>query len=305
MELGYVYLMTDKSMEGYYKIGNSIKPKQRESTLQAEKPVISMIAKCKFENSSIACANEQLLHQRYRAERVRGEWFKLSQNQVNEILLFFIENEYEHKGERDTLIKTISSLNDKIRSNNYKNDQLLKSQKSIAEQLDKSNAEIKKLQKDNKVKAIYEDDKTYIIEAYYNLKCKAQFWQLKKFQKWLFIASSILVLYIVSNISLFDPTNILGFCITLFLFLLAILNIAIKEISLNLHRFRNIDTKKVRENLNNIESNIANHFTLSSVSKEEADDFISYLKGVKEELKTWEIKPIGKSVFEKIVTIDV
>ncbi len=63
---------------GYYKIGKSKTPKQRERTLQSEKPSIKMI---KVWNNNI----EKFLHNEYKEFRVRGEWFKLNNIQVKYI----------------------------------------------------------------------------------------------------------------------------------------------------------------------------------------------------------------------------
>lgn len=72
------YLMTD-SNTGYTKIGRSINPKFRESTLQSEKPTISLIATC-FKDY------EDALHKKYEHKRGRGEWFKLSDKDISDIV---------------------------------------------------------------------------------------------------------------------------------------------------------------------------------------------------------------------------
>tara|TARA_R110000868_G_scaffold35104_1_gene126013 strand:- start:68 stop:640 length:573 start_codon:yes stop_codon:yes gene_type:complete len=71
------YIMKD-SNTGYYKIGRSIKPKHREKTLQSEKPSINMV---KIFDRDI----EYYLHKKYRRERLRGEWFRLTKLQVHYI----------------------------------------------------------------------------------------------------------------------------------------------------------------------------------------------------------------------------
>ncbi len=75
------YIMKDENT-GYYKIGNSINPKKRERTLQAEKPTIKLIKVFK-EN------HEKELHDNYSNYRVRGEWFKLSEVQLKYICTHF------------------------------------------------------------------------------------------------------------------------------------------------------------------------------------------------------------------------
>jgi hypothetical protein len=71
------YLMKD-SHNNLYKIGKSINPKQRERTLQSEKPSINMV---KVWNRDI----ERDLHKLYKDYRIRGEWFRLNKIQVKYI----------------------------------------------------------------------------------------------------------------------------------------------------------------------------------------------------------------------------
>lgn len=71
------YILKDESL-GYYKIGKSCNPLQREKTLQAEKPSVKLV---KVFNED--CENE--LHNKYKKQRVRGEWFNLNKVQVEYI----------------------------------------------------------------------------------------------------------------------------------------------------------------------------------------------------------------------------
>jgi hypothetical protein len=80
----FVYLMID-TINKYYKIGISNKPEWREKTLQSEKPTIELIASKKFLNRKIASSFEKALHNTYSEKRIRGEWFVLDLNEVNEI----------------------------------------------------------------------------------------------------------------------------------------------------------------------------------------------------------------------------
>lgn len=75
------YLMKDGNT-GLTKIGKSANPHIRERTLQSEKPTISLIAKSE---KNI----EEFLHKRYSDKRVRGEWFALTKDDINEILKYF------------------------------------------------------------------------------------------------------------------------------------------------------------------------------------------------------------------------
>lgn len=80
----YVYLMIDH-VNKYYKIGISNKPEFREKTLQSEKPTIELIGNKRFPNRKIANSFEQALHQAYSEKRIRGEWFSLDFNDVEDI----------------------------------------------------------------------------------------------------------------------------------------------------------------------------------------------------------------------------
>lgn len=77
----YVYLMLDKNT-GYHKIGISNNPEFREKTLQSEKPTITMLACKKYPHRKIAEAIESALHTTYSAQRIRGEWFNLNEEDV-------------------------------------------------------------------------------------------------------------------------------------------------------------------------------------------------------------------------------
>lgn len=87
MELGYVYLMKESSCN-FYKIGRSQNVKQREATLQAEKPSIMLIGKRLFHYQDSLIVEKEL-QKRYRPFKKRGEWFELSEVEVNEILEYF------------------------------------------------------------------------------------------------------------------------------------------------------------------------------------------------------------------------
>lgn len=71
------YLMKDNNT-GLYKIGKSKNPKNREKTLQSEKPTLKMV---KIWSKNI----EKHLHYIYKEQRVRGEWFELTPIQVKYI----------------------------------------------------------------------------------------------------------------------------------------------------------------------------------------------------------------------------
>jgi hypothetical protein len=81
----YVYLMIDK-INKYHKIGLSNSPKFREKTLQSEKPTIEIVLSKKYTNRRIASMIEKSFHQLYSNKRIRGEWFKLDEEELNEII---------------------------------------------------------------------------------------------------------------------------------------------------------------------------------------------------------------------------
>lgn len=81
----YVYLMKDTS-NGYHKIGISNTPEYRERTLQSEKPTIEMLACKKFPTRKIAESIESALHTSYSQQRLRGEWFNLTDADVAAII---------------------------------------------------------------------------------------------------------------------------------------------------------------------------------------------------------------------------
>jgi len=80
----FVYLMVDTT-NGYHKIGISNHPEYRERTLQSEKPSIEKIAAKQFPTRDIARAFEASLHKVYEIRRLRGEWFKLEPNEVEDV----------------------------------------------------------------------------------------------------------------------------------------------------------------------------------------------------------------------------
>jgi hypothetical protein len=75
------YIIKNKRND-LYKIGYSKDPKNREKTLQSEEPEIETIKI--FKNNW-----ESVLHEKYKEQRVRGEWFDLSNIQVKYICTHF------------------------------------------------------------------------------------------------------------------------------------------------------------------------------------------------------------------------
>jgi hypothetical protein len=81
----HLYLMIDTT-NGYYKIGISNKPYYREKTLQSEKPTIELIATKAFPSRKIAESIEKALHNTFSDKNIRGEWFNLSEEDVDDII---------------------------------------------------------------------------------------------------------------------------------------------------------------------------------------------------------------------------
>ena len=71
------YIIKDYNT-GFYKIGKSRNPKIREKTLQSENPNIAIV---KVFNEDI----EKILHDSYKENRLRGEWFNLNNIQIKYI----------------------------------------------------------------------------------------------------------------------------------------------------------------------------------------------------------------------------
>jgi hypothetical protein len=83
----FIYLMKDE-INGYHKIGRSKTPEKREKTLQSEKPSITLVYSCKANIDE-----ENILHKKYNQFRIRGEWFNLSELQLQEIKSY-LESKY-------------------------------------------------------------------------------------------------------------------------------------------------------------------------------------------------------------------
>jgi len=80
----YTYLMIDES-NNVVKIGRSKNPFNREKTLQSEKISIKLLY---ILDKNI----ETELHRKLKSKRVRGEWFRLSKNEIANIVI-----DYEFK----------------------------------------------------------------------------------------------------------------------------------------------------------------------------------------------------------------
>lgn len=74
-----IYLMVDNT-NGLIKIGRSKKPEFREGTLQSKQPAIHLIAVW-----TAPASIEKVLHRKYASLKKRGEWFRLSLKELDEI----------------------------------------------------------------------------------------------------------------------------------------------------------------------------------------------------------------------------
>lgn len=76
-KIGYLYLAVDDAIPGVIKIGFSKNPQVRETTLQAEKPTIRIVW-----DEEGTMAEERSLHKHFHEKRVRGEWFRLTEEEA-------------------------------------------------------------------------------------------------------------------------------------------------------------------------------------------------------------------------------
>jgi len=81
LEIGinHLYIMLNKAT-GYFKLGRSINPQYRERTLQSQEPDIVLLKTWQCDKDV-----ERELHRIFQAKKVRGEWFKLDFEDLNNI----------------------------------------------------------------------------------------------------------------------------------------------------------------------------------------------------------------------------
>lgn len=82
----FVYLMKNRR-NGLVKIGISTNPSRRERTLQSEEPDIDLLF-----SSPSSIRVEKSLHELFSKKRVRGEWFKLNDDDVLCCINYITEN---------------------------------------------------------------------------------------------------------------------------------------------------------------------------------------------------------------------
>lgn len=93
---GYVYIMKDENYPELVKIGMSISPSIREKTLSHTIPTISLYKVVKTKNMREL---ESAIHKQYENKRTRGEWFKLSENELNNLVKQYFFEDYEETAE--------------------------------------------------------------------------------------------------------------------------------------------------------------------------------------------------------------
>ena len=76
---GFVYVMRNRR-NGLFKIGFSINPRYRETTLQSEEPEVELVTSHRG-----TLENEKEFHLLFSEKRVRGEWFKLELADIDSI----------------------------------------------------------------------------------------------------------------------------------------------------------------------------------------------------------------------------
>ena len=86
---GELYLI---GVSGFFKIGKTRNWSQRKKYYKTHSPldiaVIKVVRAREYEK------HERLLHTRYKKSRIKGEWFRFTQKEIDEILVYFrkVEN---------------------------------------------------------------------------------------------------------------------------------------------------------------------------------------------------------------------
>ena len=89
---GYCYIMKDLMYPDLCKIGKAKKPKYREETLSHTTPTISLYKVVKTDNYSTL---ESKLHKIFNEKRYRGEWFKLTDEDIEFMVAEYGFEDYE------------------------------------------------------------------------------------------------------------------------------------------------------------------------------------------------------------------
>jgi hypothetical protein len=90
----YIYLIKNKNTKDIFKIGYSSNPKNRLHALNiGNHNDLELIFKIKIKNSKYL---EQFLHNKYKNKLVRGEWFKLTKDDTQNIKHFLSNFKYKN-----------------------------------------------------------------------------------------------------------------------------------------------------------------------------------------------------------------
>lgn len=82
----FVYIMRNND-NGAYKIGISNNPEYREHTLQSQEPNVTCIFQVEFPSRDIAREIEHDMHIKYAEYHMRGEWFAIPHDMINQVMI--------------------------------------------------------------------------------------------------------------------------------------------------------------------------------------------------------------------------
>ena len=92
-ETCFVYIMRNNK-NGAYKIGISNDPKYREHTLQSQEPDVSCIFQLAFPSRESARDVEREMHLKYAEYHMRGEWFAIPHETINQVMIDIVKCSY-------------------------------------------------------------------------------------------------------------------------------------------------------------------------------------------------------------------
>lgn len=85
----WIYLIKDNHT-GFYKIGNSLNPYKRLSELKRQPTIMPIEFDLELIEAWYSDQYDEVeLHKKFKSERVRGEWFKLSQLHIFQLNNYF------------------------------------------------------------------------------------------------------------------------------------------------------------------------------------------------------------------------
>jgi predicted GIY-YIG superfamily endonuclease len=84
---GYVYLI--EAENGLVKIGRTEDVERRLSSINSASPICVTLLHSEFVKDAVEM--ERVLHDRFQSKRMRGEWFRLSESDVDEAIHLLAE----------------------------------------------------------------------------------------------------------------------------------------------------------------------------------------------------------------------